>query len=107
MRTATELPFPAQATSPSDVLSVELLQRECGVKLPLRVVPLFEKLADLQGAPAAVERLFSVDWYRKRINGKQEVMIGYSDSGKDAGPAVGRMAGLRGAGGPRQGGCQV
>jgi phosphoenolpyruvate carboxylase len=74
-----------QATSPSDVLAVELLQRECGVKTPLRVVPLFEKLADLQGAPAAVERLFSVDWYRKRINGAQEVMIGYSDSGKDAG----------------------
>ncbi|KAL6644285.1 hypothetical protein ACP70R_015893 [Stipagrostis hirtigluma subsp. patula] len=75
----------SMATAPSDVLAVELLQRECHVKTPLRVVPLFEKLADLQNAPAAVERLFSVDWYRKRINGKQEVMVGYSDSGKDAG----------------------
>lgn len=73
------------ATAPSDVLAVELLQRECHVKQPLRVVPLFEKLADLEAAPAALARLFSVDWYRNRINGKQEVMIGYSDSGKDAG----------------------
>ncbi|PNY09235.1 phosphoenolpyruvate carboxylase 2-like protein [Trifolium pratense] len=75
----------SMATAPSDVLAVELLQRECDVKQPLRVVPLFEKLADLEIAPAAVARLFSIEWYRNRINGKQEVMIGYSDSGKDAG----------------------
>ncbi|KAK4484496.1 hypothetical protein RD792_007079 [Penstemon davidsonii] len=75
----------SMATAPSDVLAVELLQKSCNVKNPLRVVPLFEKLADLEAAPAAVARLFSIDWYRKRINGKQEVMIGYSDSGKDAG----------------------
>ncbi|KAK7272581.1 hypothetical protein RJT34_29275 [Clitoria ternatea] len=75
----------SMATAPSDVLAVELLQRECHIKHPLRVVPLFEKLADLENAPAALARLFSIDWYRNRINGKQEVMIGYSDSGKDAG----------------------
>ncbi|CAM8903978.1 unnamed protein product [Rhodiola kirilowii] len=75
----------SMATSPSDVLAVELLQRECHVKHPLRVVPLFEKLADLEAAPAAMARLFSIDWYKNRIDGKQEVMIGYSDSGKDAG----------------------
>nr|QFR35816.1 phosphoenolpyruvate carboxylase [Chandrasekharania keralensis] len=75
----------SMATAPSDVLAVELLQRECHVRHPLRVVPLFEKLADLEAAPAAVARLFSVDWYMDRIDGKQEVMIGYSDSGKDAG----------------------
>ncbi|KAM0919659.1 hypothetical protein ACQ4PT_008037 [Festuca glaucescens] len=75
----------SMATAPSDVLAVELLQRECHVEHPLRVVPLFEKLADLESAPAAVARLFSIDWYMDRIGGKQEVMIGYSDSGKDAG----------------------
>ncbi|KAJ0700895.1 putative phosphoenolpyruvate carboxylase [Helianthus annuus] len=75
----------SMATSPSDVLAVELLQRECHVKKPLRVVPLFERLADLEAAPEAMSRLFSVDWYKNRIHGKQEVMIGYSDSGKDAG----------------------
>ncbi|XP_016478299.1 phosphoenolpyruvate carboxylase [Nicotiana tabacum] len=75
----------SMATAPSDVLAVELLQRECHVKRPLRVVPLFEKLDDLEAAPAAVARLFSIEWYKNRINGKHEVMIGYSDSGKDAG----------------------
>nr|AAK58635.2 phosphoenolpyruvate carboxylase isoform 1 [Hydrilla verticillata] len=92
MHVIAELPFDnfgayiiSMATAPSDVLAVELLQRECHVKKPLRVVPLFEKLADLETAPAAVARLFSIDWYLNRINGKQEVMIGYSDSGKDAG----------------------
>ncbi|GLJ38512.1 hypothetical protein SUGI_0784760 [Cryptomeria japonica] len=75
----------SMATAASDVLVVELLQRECRVRKPLRVVPLFEKLADLDAAPAALARLFSINWYRNRIDGKQEVMIGYSDSGKDAG----------------------
>ncbi|XP_071691296.1 phosphoenolpyruvate carboxylase 2-like [Rutidosis leptorrhynchoides] len=75
----------SMATAPSDVLAVELLQRECNIQKPLRVVPLFEKLADLKAAPSAMARLFSIDWYKDRINGKQEVMIGYSDSGKDAG----------------------
>lgn len=63
----------SMATSSSDVLVVELLQRECQVPKPLRVVPLFEKLADLEFAAASLTRLFSVDWYLQRINGKQEV----------------------------------
>ncbi|KAE8663451.1 hypothetical protein F3Y22_tig00112968pilonHSYRG00020 [Hibiscus syriacus] len=73
------------ATAPSDVLAVELLQCECRVKQLLRVVPIFEKPVDLEVAPTALARLFSIDWYRNRINGKQEVMIGYSGLGKDAG----------------------
>ena len=32
-----------------------------------------------------MENLFSVNWYRKMIKNKQEIMIGYSDSSKDAG----------------------
>ncbi|GKF14029.1 phosphoenolpyruvate carboxylase [Tanacetum coccineum] len=42
------------ATAPSDVLAVELLQHDCHLKNPLRVVPLFEKLDDLKAAPAAM-----------------------------------------------------
>ena len=32
-----------------------------------------------------MESLLSNEWYCKHIKGKQECMIGYSDSGKDAG----------------------
>jgi len=53
----------SMATSPSDVLIVELLQRECRVPKPLWVVPLFEKLADLESALVALSCLFSIDWY--------------------------------------------
>jgi len=69
----------------SDVLVVELLQKEMGTKRPLRVVPLLETAADLRRAPQILDRLFAVDWYRARINGLQEVMVGYSDSAKDVG----------------------
>ncbi|GBG63625.1 hypothetical protein CBR_g38936 [Chara braunii] len=75
----------SMSSVPSDVLGVHLLQRECGVQTPLRVVPLYERLQDLVNAPKTIERLFSNEWYHKMINGRQEVMIGYSDSGKDAG----------------------
>lgn len=51
----------------------------------LRVVPLFETLDDLENAPGTMETLLSNAWYLAHINGLQECMIGYSDSGKDAG----------------------
>lgn len=71
--------------APSDVLAVRLLQKEAGVPKPLRVVPLFETLDDLERCGDTMQRLFSIDWYKNDIQGDQEVMIGYSDSGKDAG----------------------
>ncbi len=75
----------SQATHASDVLAVLVLQKDAGVKNPLRVVPLFETLDDLNGAAKTVDQLFSIQTYRGCINGKQEIMIGYSDSAKDAG----------------------
>ncbi len=69
----------------SDILSVYLLQKEAKLKKYLRVVPLFETLDDLKNAKKIMESLFSLSSYRKMINYKQEVMIGYSDSSKDAG----------------------
>lgn len=75
----------SQATSASDVLAVLLLQKDAGVKEPLRVVPLFETLSDLRGAGGTMKTLFTLPVYMGHINGKQEVMIGYSDSAKDAG----------------------
>ena len=75
----------SQATSASDVMAVLMLQKDAGVKKPLRVAPLFETLGDLKGAAATMKKLFSLPGYMGEINGKQEVMIGYSDSAKDAG----------------------
>ena len=69
----------------SDVLAVHLLQQYARVPRPLRVVPLFETAADLQRAPAVLDRLMSIGAHRARINGHQEVMVGYSDSTKDVG----------------------
>ena len=69
----------------SDILSVYLLQLQAETKNLLRVVPLFETLDDLKNAKGVMQNLFKLPWYRKMINSKQEVMIGYSDSSKDAG----------------------
>ena len=75
----------SMTTSASDILSVVFLQKEAKIKDKLRVVPLFETLDDLINSKSIMETLFSQKWYRKLINNKQEVMIGYSDSSKDAG----------------------
>lgn len=75
----------SMATYPSDVLAVVLLQKEAGVKKRLRVAPLFETKDDLIGSPQTIANLFKNEWYRANINDAQEVMLGYSDSAKDAG----------------------
>ncbi len=75
----------SMTNSASDLLSVIFLQKEANIKNKLRVVPLFETLDDLVNAKKIMEKLFSQSWYRKVIKNEQEVMIGYSDSSKDAG----------------------
>ena len=75
----------SMTTSASDILSVSFLQKEANIENKLRVVPLFETLDDLVNAKDIMETLFSQSWYRKLIKNNQEVMIGYSDSSKDAG----------------------
>ena len=49
------------------------------------MAPLFETLDDLDHSESAMEQLLSNPWYSAHIKGEQECMIGYSDSGKDAG----------------------
>ena len=70
-------------TSPADVLAALDLTEE-----PLSLVPLFESIDDLRAAPAVLEQLLDdgrfaelVERRRRRV----EVMVGYSDSGKDGG----------------------
>ncbi|WP_343554783.1 phosphoenolpyruvate carboxylase [Pantoea sp.] len=75
----------SMAKTPSDVLAVHLLLKEAGIPYAMPVAPLFETLDDLNNANDVMTQLLSIDWYRGFINGKQMVMIGYSDSAKDAG----------------------
>jgi phosphoenolpyruvate carboxylase len=52
------------------------------------VVPLFETLADLEAAPEIMRALFDNKAYKRQLEARgmrQEIMIGYSDSTKDAG----------------------
>ena len=75
----------SMAYNPSDVLAVALLLKECGVDFPMPISPLFETLTALDGAANCIEQLLNLPWYRGYSAGGQMVMIGYSDSAKDAG----------------------
>src|SRR5687768_6504538 len=86
----------SMTTCADDLLRVLLLARDSGlVELAadtpvsrLDVVPLFETLDDLERAPDIMQELLADDVYRRQLlarGNRQEVMIGYSDSGKDAG----------------------
>jgi phosphoenolpyruvate carboxylase len=79
---------------PSDLLAVLYLAACAGLCEPdgscpcLRVVPLFETEADLEAAPGVLERLWTTDVYRRQLHARQrrqQIMLGYSDSDKDAG----------------------
>ncbi|GGR55213.1 phosphoenolpyruvate carboxylase [Deinococcus seoulensis] len=74
----------SMAESVSDVLEPLLLAREVG--LAILPVPLFETLDDLTRAPQVVWELLSLPEYRAVLGDSvQEIMLGYSDSNKDAG----------------------
>src|SRR3712207_3888972 len=84
------------ATSVDDLLRVLELARGAGLvdldadppRSRLDTVPLFETLADLDRAPAVMRELLAHPVYARQLAARgrrQEVMIGYSDSGKDAG----------------------
>lgn len=75
----------SMARQTSDVLAVLLLQKATGLRHKLRIAPLFETANDLHNAGNVIEELLSIPFYLDFINGIQEVMIGYSDSSKDAG----------------------
>lgn len=81
----------------SDLLEMLVLMREAGlwrrgsdgsVESDLDVTPLFETVADLEGAEPLLERLFASESYGAHLRARgmfQEIMLGYSDSNKDGG----------------------
>ena len=86
----------SMARDTRDLLRILLLAREVGLvdlaaeppTSRVDVVPLFETLDDLEHAPDVMRQLLRDDVYRRQLaarGDKQEVMVGYSDSSKDAG----------------------
>ena len=75
----------SMARTASDILAVQLLLKESGCGFELPVAPLFETLDDLNDGHNVITTLLNNEWYRGHIKNTQNVMIGYSDSAKDAG----------------------
>ncbi|HML95732.1 MAG TPA: phosphoenolpyruvate carboxylase [Thermodesulfobacteriota bacterium] len=82
--------------SAANILEVLLFLKEAGlyrsdggkVTSAINIVPLFETIDDFRAAPGVMRRLFSEPVYREHIKARgnySEIMIGYSDSGKDGG----------------------
>ena len=93
---ATSTYIISMTKSDVDLLRVLLLGREAGlVDLAadppvsrIDVVPLFETRDDLEASTDIMRRLFSDKVWRRQLEARgmrQEVMLGYSDSAKDAG----------------------
>ena len=86
----------SRTRSADDLLRVLLLAREAGLVDLARepalsridIVPLFETLEDLEHAPLVVRTLLDDPIWQRHLAARgrhQEVMLGYSDSAKDAG----------------------
>ncbi len=80
----------------SDILGLYLLAKYAGLfadetareTCRIRIVPLFETIDDLKAAPAIMTELLSTAVVKGSVaanGGRQEVMLGYSDSNKDGG----------------------
>ena len=86
----------SMSEGPDDVLEALFLTGLAGLhdlradppRSEVDIVPLFERLADLEGAPKTIETLLSDPVYTRQLDGRggvQEVMLGYSDSNKEVG----------------------
>jgi phosphoenolpyruvate carboxylase len=74
--------------APSDVLCALWLARRAGVAAGLDLVPLFERRHALERATDTLAALYANRAYALHLRTRgatQEVMLGYSDAGKDAG----------------------
>lgn len=78
----------SMSESPSDVLTMLLFAKEVGVQDHLDIVPLFETVEDLENAPQVMQILYENEVYKAHLTkrgNRQQIMLGYSDSGKDGG----------------------
>jgi phosphoenolpyruvate carboxylase len=88
----------SMASHPSDVLGVLVLGRAVGLvgrTGSIDVVPLFERVDDLSRARETMRLLYANPAYARHLRGRggrQEVMVGYSDSAKDGGIVASRWA---------------
>ncbi|HLU36261.1 MAG TPA: phosphoenolpyruvate carboxylase [Thermomicrobiales bacterium] len=91
---AVETYIVSNSEAPSDLLEVLLLMKETGLAEPgggharLRIAPLFEEGGTLAESPVTMGTLLDTSVYRTALEssgGVQEIMVGYSDSNKDAG----------------------
>ena len=87
----------SMSRSAADALAVLALARIAGFDgaVPIDVAPLFETVADLQAAPEVLRSLLDDASYRAHLRARgdrQIVMLGYSDSAKDAGLVASRWA---------------
>jgi phosphoenolpyruvate carboxylase len=81
--------------NPSDLLSILVFAKDCQLldlaeikTSSISVVPLFETIEDLRNAPGIFKQLIEDDLYSTYLQSRdnlQEIMIGYSDSGKNGG----------------------
>ena len=95
--TVVETYIISMTKGPEDVLAAAYLAKEAGLVdlagnvARVDIAPLLETVAELRAAGYILEKLLSNSAYRKIVELRgniQEVMLGYSDSNKDAGIAT-------------------
>ena len=88
--------FTKSASHVADVYELANLAFAHAEDVPtLDVIPLFEQLEDLEGCVDVLEEMLAIPAVQNRLaesGRRMEIMLGYSDSSKDAGPTTATLA---------------